>query len=284
MPPADAHGLQRLVVVETVDRDRRRLVGSQPGEHLGGVVDGVVALPRAGRVCGGAGGDDLDAQGALAAALDGPGGRLEQHREVALEQLGPGVGESTETVEAAVDLLAVVEEEGEVTGGLRDLGGDPEHDGHAALHVDRAATPEQPVDLPRRQVGRGGQRHGVDVTGEHDPLGTAERGASDDGVAVALDLQVRERAQRRLDRVGERGLVLAHGLDVAHGCGERDDVGGQVERGGGGGLRGIGRGRHTGKASGTQPTVRRRAHRPHAQHASRVVSATTDQPYPWAHV
>ncbi len=113
-----------------------------------------MALPRPGRVGGDALGDDLDAQGALAAALDGAVGRLEQHREVAgraararCRRRGP------RPLKLAVDLLALVEEEGEVTARLGDLGGDAQHDADAALHVDRAAAPQLAVDAAGRQVG-----------------------------------------------------------------------------------------------------------------------------------
>ena len=100
------------------------------------------------------------------------------------------------------------------------------------------ATPPFMSQVPRpcRQVAvaaRGQvvvERHGVEVAGDHDPLGAAEVGARDHGVAVpGRPSRCGSAAQRRLDRVGDRLLVAAHRLDVDELLGERDDVGGQVE-------------------------------------------------------
>ncbi len=80
---------------------------------------------------------------------------------------------------------------------------------------------------PGRQVAR--ERHGVDVAGDHDALGATEVGAGDDRVPVALHLEVGQRAQRRLDRVGERALVAAHRLDVDEGLGQLHGVDAQIK-------------------------------------------------------
>jgi hypothetical protein len=48
---------------------------------------------------------------------------------------------------------------------------------------------------------------------------------------VPADREVAQRAQRGLDRVGDRLLVAADRLDVDQLHGEVDDVGGQVEGG-----------------------------------------------------
>ena len=53
--------------------------------------------------------------------------------------------------------------------------------------------------------------------------------AGDDGVAVADDLEVRQRRERRLDRVGERPLVAGDRLDVAELTGQVDGGGAEVE-------------------------------------------------------
>ena len=189
----------------------------------------------------------------------------------------------------AVDLLALVEEEGEVAARLGDLGGDAQHDADAALHVDGAAAPQLAVDAAGGQVGHDGQRHGVDVPGQHDALGAPERGARDDRVAVAGDLEVRERTQGGLDGVGEGRLVLADRLDVADGRGQRRDVGGQVEDGtastpcsgrggrvGGGAVDGI-RGRLSAGDPGTCGSGRR-------PRRGSPFHGRTAAPYPCGHV
>ena len=176
-----------------------------------------------------AGRTDVGAHRALAAGLDAGVGRLHEDREVAGEQLGTLAGEPAEPVELRSDLLALVEHVGDVADGLGDRRGHHERDRHAALHVARAQTVEDVALEPRRQVAVGG--HGVKVPGDDDSLGTTERRTSDDRVAIAYDLEVRQRAQRRLDRVGDDLLVEALGGDVDERGGEADDVGGQVECG-----------------------------------------------------
>ncbi len=72
-------------------------------------------------------------------------------------------------------------------------------------------------------------RHGVQVPGDHHALVAAQLGARDHGVAGALDVQVRERAQRLLHRAGDGVLAAADGLDVDQLLGQRDGVGGEVQ-------------------------------------------------------
>ena len=208
----------------------RGLVCGEPAEDRARVVDRVVAVPRPGGVGRDALGGDLDAQRALAAALDLGGRRLEEDGEVGLEEVGAGLLDEPQAVELAVDLLALVEDEGQVARGLEDLLGDLELDGHAALHVDRAATDEVVALAPGGQVRRvRGERDRVDVAGQHDPLGPPEVGAGDQRVADAGHLEVAERAQGGLDGVAQRRLVVADRLDVAQRRRQRDDVGGEVQ-------------------------------------------------------
>ena len=54
------------------------------------------------------------------------------------------------------------------------------------------------------------QRHGVQVTGDHDPLGTPEGGARHDRVAVPNDLQVRQRGEGSLDGIRQRPFITTH--------------------------------------------------------------------------
>ena len=87
-PPSIPHDLERLTVLEPVDVDLVDLVRGELHQHVRGTVDGVVAHPRARRVRALAVEPGLGDEHALAAGLDPAVGRLEQHREVAGEQLG----------------------------------------------------------------------------------------------------------------------------------------------------------------------------------------------------
>ena len=224
---------ERLVVLEAVDLDRLRLVGREPGQDLGRVMDRVVAAPRTGGVGRDARGHDVDPHRPLAAALDAPVGRLEEHGEVTGQQVRAVRPDPGQAVELGLDLLALVEQEGQVPLRLGDLPRDLQHDRHATLHVDRAATPQLVTDETGGQVRRAGQRHRVEVPGEDDALGAAEIRPGDHRVAIADHLEMTERPQRRLDGVRECCLVPAHRLDVADRRGERGDVTRHVENCGG---------------------------------------------------
>ena len=69
----------------------------------------------------------------------------------------------------------------------------------------------------------------IEVSGENDPLGAAEVGARDEGVADPGDRQVVQLGQGSLDRVGDRRFTLAHRFDVAESGCEGDHVVGEVE-------------------------------------------------------
>ena len=71
--------------------------------------------------------DDLDAHRPLAAGLDGAVGRFAEQGDVALEQVGPLAEEPPEPVVDRVDLLGLVEDVGDVDGGLRHRAGQLEH-------------------------------------------------------------------------------------------------------------------------------------------------------------
>ncbi|GMA91706.1 hypothetical protein GCM10025869_22350 [Homoserinibacter gongjuensis] len=174
-------------------------------------------------------GGDVDPDRAIASALDLAARGLTEDGEVGLEQLGVLAGDATETVEGGVDLFVVVPNPGDVDGGLDELDREREHDGAAALHVDRAAPPQRRtlVDEPGGQVRV--DRNGVDVTGDHDPLGPAERRAGDHGIPVARHLEVRLGAHDRLDRIGEFALCARDGCDVDELPRELGGRGGQVE-------------------------------------------------------
>ncbi|CAM5197757.1 hypothetical protein LSPH26S_02211 [Lysinibacillus sphaericus] len=115
-----------------------------------------------------------DPQGALAAALNLAVGGLQEDREVALQPLGVGGGDLAEAVEVGGDLFVVVEDEGEVAVGLRARwrrcgAGRRRRTSCPSC----AAAPQDAVLVePRGEVV--GDRHGVDVAGEDDPLAAAE--------------------------------------------------------------------------------------------------------------
>jgi hypothetical protein len=175
------------------------------------------------------------AQRALTAGLDLPVRRLEQEREVAVEPAPPLPRHPAETVLGVLDLLVVVEDEGEVVRrgrpGHAEPGRDPEHHRVAGLHVAGATSvqPLQPVDLAQLGGHVVGDRHGVQVPGEDDPGGTVQVGAGQDGVSDPLHLEPAETAQGRLDRVGQRLLRPRHRGRVDECPGELQDVGGQVD-------------------------------------------------------
>ena len=91
MPPSIAHHLDRLAVGQAVDVDGVGLVRREPGQDVGGPVDRVAAHPGP----SGVGALAVEAspritQHPLAPGFDPAAGRLEQHGEVAGEQLGGG--------------------------------------------------------------------------------------------------------------------------------------------------------------------------------------------------
>ena len=226
-PAAYAGRVEALVIGQAVDDGLVGGVVVEPREHRCGEVDRVDALPAPGAVGALAGGAYVDAHGALAAGLDRGVARLHQDREVGLHEVGVAHGELAQAVVDRVDLLGLVEDEGEVAVGLCDVCGELEHHRVAALHVAAAEAVEDAVLEPRRQVVV--ERDRVEVAGDHHALAASEVGARNHGVAAAGDRQVRQREERGLDRVGDLLLVVGHGLDVDELLGEGDDVGGQVE-------------------------------------------------------
>ena len=186
-------GVEPLPIHQTLDRHFARLILGEPGEHGRGLVDGVLADPRACAVRADPGGAHDRAEIAVAAALDLAVRRLAQDREVCGEQVGAGLGEPGQAVEIRVDLLVVVPHPGDVDPGVDELRGELQLHGDAGLHVDGAAAPDE--RLPVLGDVAGGDvavdRHGVDVPGDHDPLIPAEVGASHDRVAVAVDREMR---------------------------------------------------------------------------------------------
>ena len=87
---------------------------------------------------------DLDAQRALAAGLDDGVGRLHQDREVGLASArGRSARAGCRPLNSRVDLLGLVEDEGDVAVGLGHGRGEPQDDRVAALHVAGAEAVQQ---------------------------------------------------------------------------------------------------------------------------------------------
>ncbi len=82
-----------------------------------------------------------------------------------------------------------------------------EHDGQAALHVGRADPPQGVPLEPGRVVPDGGDR--VEVAGQDQALAVPERGAGDDVVPHAFEVEPGTGAQRVLHEVGQGGLAPA---------------------------------------------------------------------------
>jgi len=145
-------------------------------------------------------------------------------------EIGPFVkvpGEPPEPVEGGLDLLALVEHVRQIPGGCGHRRRQPQGDGDAALHVAGPQPVQQATIDPRGKVAV--DRHGVEMPADHRPLAAAEKGARDQGVAVAHHLQMVDAGQSGFDGVGDRPLVAADRLDVDERAGEVDDVGGQVK-------------------------------------------------------
>jgi hypothetical protein len=198
---ADADGVEALVVAQPVDLGLTGRVPAQDVEHGGGLVDGIAAHPGARGVGPLARHRDLGAQRALAAALDLARARLHQHGEVAGQQVRAVAAQPQQPVAVGGDLLAVVEDVGDVPARLGQAAGQPQLHGHARFHVRGAAAVQLRAVEPRRQVAR--DRDGVGVPGQDDPLRAPQRRPGHDRVAVPVHAQVRQRRQRFLDLVGQ---------------------------------------------------------------------------------
>ena len=115
--------------------------------------------------------------------------------------------ELEEAAVGAADLLPGVEAPRDVHHGLAYRRGEFEHDGEAAFHVGRTEPP-QGVTLESRGLVPV-RRDRVEMAGQDQTLAVSERGAADDVVTDAFELQPRAGAQRVLDEAGERSLVPA---------------------------------------------------------------------------
>ena len=139
IPPRDADRVQALAVVQALDLDLARLVGLQPGEHAPGLVDGVAAVPGARGVR-----RHAARQSPRPAACrcsrprsrrpSAPAGRRSRPRASRAR-----AGDPAEAVALRLDLLAVVEDVGDVTERL----------GQRRRHPSCTATPPFMSTVPR---------------------------------------------------------------------------------------------------------------------------------------
>ena len=188
MPPSTRTDLERLAVLEAVDdhrvatRARRRVPSTSAARWIA-----LRAHPRARGVGALTVEARLEHEHALAAGLDPRVGGLEQHREVAVEELGLLVEDRAEPVEPVGDFFALVERERDVVAGTLGMG--------VSSSARRSSTASPPfmsaeprpcsdVAVDRRDlVAVGG--HGVEVTTEHDAAVAPELRAGDHAVAEA---------------------------------------------------------------------------------------------------
>ena len=137
----------------------------------------------------------------LAAGLDQRARRLAEHGRIPRQELGPRLPQLEETALVAADLLTGVEAPGDVDRRLAHGRRQIEHDGEPSLHVRRADAPQGVAVEPRDLVA--GRRDRVEVARQDETPAVAERGAGDDVVPDALDLEPGARRERLLDHVGQ---------------------------------------------------------------------------------
>ena len=229
----DADGRQPLAVLTAVDVDVAGFVVRERGEHTAELVNRVVAHPGSCGVRTGTRRGEPNTQCPLATRLDLACGRLAENGDVSRKPFGQFTFENSQTVVLGGDLLTVVEDEGQVMGGIVHRGRKVEEHRVARFHVDRAAAVQHiTLDVvdgaSARQVV--GDRDGVEVTGEDDPAGFTPVGAGHHAVAVPEHVEPdRLLAQGLFHGVGDRGLVARLALDVDEGRGQFDGIGTQIE-------------------------------------------------------
>ena len=233
MPPADAHGVEALAVLEPVDLDGRRLVGGEPVERRRELVHGVRRPPscapsararrrravrRGGCRCSRPRRCEFEGSPRIAKSPVNRSGRFRASR--------PSPLSSAETSSWSYHIHVMS------TAGSTSSAAQLQLHGDARLHVDGAAPPEVALAVdglePRRQVAV--DRHGVEVPGDHDAALPAEVRARHDRVAVADHLEVVGPREGLDHEVGQPGLVARHARHVADRLRDRHRVGGEVER------------------------------------------------------
>ena len=164
------------------------------------------------------------AEVAVASALHLAVGGLAEYREVAGEEVGAVTREARETVEIGVDLLVVVPHPCDVEPRCDQLGGERELHRDTRLHVDGSAPPEVggAVDIHFTGGSVAVDRHGIDMSCDHNPLVSPEICPRDDRVALTMNVEVSQIAHRVIDRIGQHALVSRDAGDVADGASQLD--------------------------------------------------------------
>ena len=203
-------------------------------EHLGGTVDRVAAHPRPRGVRALAVEVRLEHDHALATGLHPRVGGLEQHREVAVEQLGLLLEDAAEAVEPVGDLLALVERERHVVAGTLGIGvqllGEAEQHREPALHVGRTETVQHVA------VDASGPALPLAGTVSRWPPSTTRRSRPSCVRAITLAPTVSIASDGARDRsrsstiFGELGFVVALRRHRDQRGGEPEEVGGVVVR------------------------------------------------------
>ena len=118
-----------------------------------------------------------------------PSGGIRRVRKAAREQLGRMAAQPQQAVSFGLDFFTVVEDIGPVAGRLGQPRRQPGLYRPPGLHVTAATAVQHAGFAARWDVA--GDRHGVDVPGQDDPLRPAEIGPRHHGVAVPPHAQMR---------------------------------------------------------------------------------------------
>ena len=139
------------------------------------------------------------------ARLDEAVRRRTEQGEIRVEPFPMFAFDAAEAVARRIDLLAVVEHDGQVVTGLAEARREVGEHGVARFHVRGAAAVEQIADSAARQVV--GHRHGVEMACEHHPAVAAEMGSAEHTGPAAQHFQVRRLLPARIfDEIGQLGF------------------------------------------------------------------------------
>ena len=136
---------------------------------------------------------NFNTDGSVAPALNLCVAWFAKHGEAGIQEIWAIAGNSTESVETGLDFFVVIENPGDIGVGLIEGGRQLELNRYPSLHVNGSATPEHLFALHRQEFDWQvvGNRHCVDVAGDHNAGGVAKVGAGNNCVAITDDLEVR---------------------------------------------------------------------------------------------
>ena len=133
---------------------------------------------------------NFNTDGSVAAALNLSVAWFAQHGEAGIQEIWAIAGDAAKPVEARLDLFVVIENPGDIGVGLIEGGRQLELHRDPGLHVNGSATPEHLLALHWQEFDWQvvGNRHCVDVAGNHNAGGVAKVGAGNNCVAITHDL------------------------------------------------------------------------------------------------